>query len=201
MAVFAVESEGYQAFMQLKGCMVTDDYTILQGSLLKKTGNTLNTVDVFNSGLDSTDDSVTGTLIGSLVGILGGPLGILLGGMTGNLIGSAKDAGDVEDNQTLLETVGEKLLDGEVAIVLLAQEQTPENLDGIFGRFDTTVIRRDAADVEDEVEEAERLEKEMAEEARRKLHEEKSAERRQKMESNRAKLKESFENFKEKIFE
>lgn len=197
--LFEVESEGYQAFMELKRKLVTDEYTVLQGALVKKSGNTVSTIEALTSGVDSTDDTLKGGLIGALVGVLGGPLGVLLGGMTGELIGSAVDASDVGRNGTMLETVGAKLKDGEAALLLLVQEDTEYALDSRFNKFKVTILRSDAASVQDEVEQAEKMEREMAEEARRKLHEERSAERKQKIESNRAKLKASFESFKDKF--
>ena len=173
--LFNVESEGYQAYMGIKKQPIMPQYTVLQGALVKKNGNIISTIDSFTSGMDSSDDALAGGLIGGLIGILGGPLGILLGGMTGHLIGSAKDIDDVDRNNTMLETVGSKLEDGEVAILL------------------------DAALVQDEVEEAMRVEKELADEARRKMHAERSAERKQKMEAERAKLKANFEALKTKF--
>lgn len=197
--LFDVESEGYQAFAEIKNQLAADQYTVLQGALVKKTGNMVSTIDMLTSGVDSMDDTLKGGLIGGLVGILGGLLGVLLGGMAGHLIGGAKDVSDIEHNDTMLETVGAKLIDGEVAMLLLVQEEDETELDDRFRKFKTTILRRDAAVVQDEVEEAEKLEKEMADEAHRKLHEERSAERKQKIESNRAKMKANFAGFKEKF--
>ncbi len=197
--LFNVESEGYQAYMGIKKQPIMPQYTVLQGALVKKNGNIISTIDSFTSGMDSSDDALAGGLIGGLIGILGGPLGILLGGMTGHLIGSAKDIDDVDRNNTMLETVGSKLEDGEVAILLLAQEETDHALDFRFDKFQTTILRRDATLVQDEVEEAMRVEKELADEARRKMHAERSAERKQKMEAERAKLKANFEALKTKF--
>ena len=197
--LFNVESEGYQAYMEIKKQPIMPQYTVLQGALVKKNGNTISTIDLFTSGVDSIDDALTGGLIGGVIGILGGPLGILLGGMTGHLIGSAKDMDDVDRNNTMLETVGSKLADGEVAVLLLAQEETDHALDSRSDKFQTTILRRDAALVQEEVEEAERVEKELADEARRKMHAERSAERKQKMEAERANLKANFEALKAKL--
>ncbi len=197
--IFEVESEGYQAFTELKRQVMTDRYTVLQGALVKKTGNSFSTMDVMTGGSDSIDDTFKGGLIGSLVGILGGPVGVLLGGMAGYLIGSSKDESDVEYYSTLLEAVGAKISDGEVAALLLVQEEDEYALNDRFINFKVTIMRRDAAIVQDEVEEAQKLEKEMKEEAKRKLHAERSAERKQKTESNRARIKAEFAEFKEKF--
>lgn len=198
-AIFEVESEGYQAFMELRNRLIGSSYTILQGALVKKAQGALTTVDMLSSASESMDDTLKGGLIGSLVGVLGGPLGVLLGTVTGQLIGGAKDSSDVDKNATLLETVGARLTDGESALLLLTREDTEAELDGYFSRFRATVLRRDAATVQDEVERAQQLEKEMAQEARRKMHEEKSEERKQKMEYNRARFNANFESFKDKF--
>ncbi len=117
-------------------------------------------MDGFVNGATTGDDTMTGGLIGSLVGILGGPLGILLGGSMGMLIGGAVDAGDMADNASLLEKAGDSILDGETAIILLAQEEYETALTAKLNNFEVTITRFDAAEV--------------AKEAREKMREERS---------------------------
>ncbi len=196
--IFDVESEGYQAFTQMKQRPITDTYTVLQGALVKKGSNTVDVLDTLSSGVDSTDDTMTGTLIGAFIGLLGGPLGVLIGSVTGQLIGGAKDSSDINRNATLLETVGAKLAEGETAMLLLAQEEPAFSLDSAFDAFSVTLLRRDTAWVQDEVDEGIRVQQELAKEAKRKMHEERSAERKQKMEENRARIRAGFAGLKTK---
>ena len=198
-AVFEVESEGYQAYMELTKQLITEQYVIVQGALVKKQGSQISVIQAFNNAVTGNDDAMTGSLVGGLVGVLGGPLGMLLGGATGSLIGSAKDLGDYDRNGSLLENVGEKLQEGAVALVFLAQEEREAALDATLGKFKATIIRHDAAAVQAEVEEAERLQREMALQARRELRKEKNDEAKAKIEENRAKLKANFEGFKARL--
>ena len=120
---YKVESEAYQALSELKRETSNANYTISQAAIVKKENGTLNIMDGFVNGATTGDDTWKGSLIGSLVGILGGPLGILLGGSMGMLIGGAVDANDMAENASLLEKAGDSILDGETAIILLAQEE------------------------------------------------------------------------------
>ncbi len=167
LANYKVESEAYQALSELKRETTNANYTISQAVIVKKENGKLSVMDGFVNGATTGDDTMTGGLIGSLVGILGGPLGILLGGSMGMLIGGAVDAGDMADNASLLEKAGDSILDGETAIILLAQEEYETALTAKLTRFD-------AAEVAAEVEHAREVEKQMAKEAREKMREERS---------------------------
>ena len=120
---YKVESEAYQALSELKRETSNANYTISQAAIVKKENGTLNIMDGFVNGAMTGDDTWKGSLIGSLVGVLGGPLGVLLGGSMGMLIGGAVDANDMADNASLLEKAGDSILNGETAIILLAQEE------------------------------------------------------------------------------
>ena len=170
LANYKVESEAYQALSELKRETTNANYTISQAVVVKKENGKLSMMDGFVNGATTGDDTMTGGLIGSLIGILGGPLGILLGGSMGMLIGGAVDAGDMADNASLLEKAGDSILDGETAIILLAQEEYETALTAKLNNFEVTITRFDAA----EVEHAREVEKQMAREAREKMREERS---------------------------
>ena len=174
LANYTVESEAYQALSQLKREPANANYTISQAVIVKKENGTLNIMDGFVNGAAAGDDTFTGGLVGSLIGILGGPLGILLGGSMGMLIGGAVDAGDMADHTSLLEKAGDSILDGETAIILLAQEEYETALTAKLNNFDVSITRFDAAEVAAEVEHAREVEKQMAREAREKMREERS---------------------------
>ncbi len=142
--------------------------------IVKKENGKLNVMDGFVSGTTTGDDTWTGGLIGSLVGVLGGPIGILLGGSVGMLIGGAVDAGDMADNVSLLEKAGDCILDGETAIILLAQEEYETALTAKLNNFEVSITRLDAAEVAAEVEHAREVERQMAKETREKLRAEKT---------------------------
>ena len=181
---YKVESEAYQALSELKRETSNANYTISQAAIVKKENGTLNIMDGFVNGAMTGDDTWKGSLIGSLVGILGGPLGVLLGGSMGMLIGGAVDANDMAENASLLEKAGDSILDGETAIILLAQEEYETALTAKLNNFDVSITRFDAAEVAAEVEHAREIEKQMAKEAREKMREESSKKRYQKRAKN-----------------
>lgn len=199
MVLFEVESEAYQAFAEFKQYPVNSFYTISQIGLVKKQNGRILPCEGFDTGVDTLDDTAIGGLIGSLVGILGGPVGVLFSGSIGALIGSAMDSGDAVKNISILEKVSEKLQDGQVALTALVQESDESVFDYRLSKFKTEILRWDAAVIAEEVEETEKLEKEMQRLAREKLREQKKEERKQDLEQKRVKIHDEIEAFKERI--
>lgn len=191
---YKVESEAYQALSELKRDVSNDNYLIYQGVIVKKENGKLNIMDGFVNSAATSEDTVTGGLIGSLVGVLGGPLGILLGGSMGMLLGGAVDAGDIADDASLLEKAGDCILDGETAILLLAQEEYETALTAKMNHFDVTITRLDAAEVAAEVEHAREVERQVARDARAKLREEKTEAFKETVAKKSEELKQWFSN-------
>ena len=192
VALFNVESEGFQAATELRSSMKGNDYTISQLVLVQKKDGKITPVDGFDSGVNTTDDTWYGMLIGGLIGILGGPLGMLLGMSYGGLIGATFDLDDAADNASMLEQVSAKLEDGETAVVALVQEQDESILDLKLSKYDATILRCDAAVVAQEVEEARATEKELQKQAKAQMKAQKKADREQKIQEKRNKIKADF---------
>lgn len=197
--VFKKESEGYQALTELKQRPVMDGCVVSQAVLVKKVGTRFTVLDGFDTGAETADDTAVGGLIGGLMGIFGGPIGVLLFGSMGALAGSALDTADAARNASLLEKVMEQFVDGEVAIVALAQEKDESVLNQRMSQFEMTVVREDAAEVAEEVRQAEQMQRELEQEARKRLREQKKAERNAAIEERREKIKADFENLKRKF--
>lgn len=196
-AVFKVESEGYQALAELKKDPENDAYTVPQAVLIKKENNGIVTLDSYDTGLETADDTLLGGLVGGVVGILGGPIGMLLGGSIGLLTGGAIDAGDAFDNASMIEMVTNMVMDGEVALIALAQETEAGSVRNLLSKFDASVIENDAKEVAEEIELAVKAQKELEREARAKLRESKKEELKKGAEDMRAKLTEGVESLKE----
>lgn len=194
LANYKVESEAYQALSELKRDVSNDNYLIYQGVIVKKENGKLNIMDGFVNSAATSEDTVTCGLIGSLVGVLGGPLGILLGGSMGMLLGGAVDAGDIADEASLLEKAGDCILDGETAILLLAQEEYETALTAKMNHFDVTITRLDAAEVAAEVEHAREVERQVTRDARAKLREEKTEAFKETVAKKSEELKQWFSN-------
>ncbi|MCM1217663.1 MAG: DUF1269 domain-containing protein [Lachnospiraceae bacterium] len=199
MVLFDVESEAYQALAELKHDAVNASYTISQMGLVKKQNGRITPCEGFDSGVDTSDDFVIGGLLGGFVGILGGPLGVLFSGSLGALLGNVKDTLDAEKDISMLECVAEKTQEGQAALIALLQETDEQVFDRRVSKFKTEILRWDAAVIADEVEEAEKLEREMEKQARDRMRSQKREERRQNIEEKRNKIHADMEAFKEKL--
>ena len=172
---FPVESQAYEAFSHLKNKPVTSSYTILQMVIVKNIDGNVVPKDGFDSGQDTTDDTWMGGLLGAAVGILGGPIGILLGGGVGLLAGSLVDESDAADNTSLLAYSSRSLLPGQTALIALVQEDDSADFDMQFEGMDCAVMHWDAAEIADEVDQADQIQRELAKEARDKLRAQRKA--------------------------
>ena len=191
--VFEVESEAYQAFSEVKSAgFVTDDYTLSEMDLVKVKDGTIEVADRFDSGVQTVDDTVLGGLVGGLVGIIGGPVGMLLGGSLGVLSGSTLDVLDEGRNLSLIELTSSKLFEGETVIVALVQEDDEAAFDALFEGFKTTIVRQDAADVEEQVEQMVDLQRETERIARETVRKERSEERKARVDSFKSDIKARF---------
>ena len=198
-AIFDVESEGYQAISTLSKTPIIEETSILQMALVKRENGALKVCDSFDSGIHTTDDMILGGLVGGLIGILGGPLGVLLMGSYGALAGSLVDTSDALDSATVMEKVAEKLQEGEIALVMLAEEINEEEIDNKLKGYKVTIARFDAAVVAEEVEQAMEAQKEMERLARKELRAAKKEERKDKREAKKAEISADFAAFKAKF--
>jgi uncharacterized membrane protein len=192
VAVFKVESEGYQALSELSQAAAGDTYLVSAAALVKKTGNACFYLDGFDTGAHTANDAAIGGLIGMTVGILAGPLGVLLGGSYGALVGATVDAGDAVFGASMLDQMADKLDDGMVALIALAAEETPAVLDAKLGAYDTVIARFDADAVADEVDKAYEKQAEMARLAKIEVREKEKAEFEAQMEENSEILRHGF---------
>lgn len=154
VAVFAVESEGFQTFTELRQAVSGKDYFVSSAALVKKNAEVCNVLDAFDTGAHTANDALAGGLIGMMLGILAGPLGVLLGGSFGTLVGMDVDAVDTVHNVSMLDQIAGKLDDGMVAIIALADESSEDGLDAKLSAHNAVVARFDAEVVADEVDKA-----------------------------------------------
>ena len=94
VAVFNVESEGYQALTELKNAVSGDKFFVSAAALVKKDEDSCQYLDGFDTGLYTADDAIAGGLLGMMLGVIGGPLGLLIGGSYGALVGMVIDDED-----------------------------------------------------------------------------------------------------------
>ena len=167
VANFDTESKTFQAFSDLKKAADADNYFISQGAIIKKEAGKVVIKDEFDAGLSSVDDTLKGGLIGSLIGLIGGPLGVLFGGTVGALIGDSKDTEECLKDLVVLGRVGELLVEGETALILLAEEKDDAALTEKLKAYGATVTVLPAAEVEKEIERAAEAEEKRERKAQR----------------------------------
>lgn len=193
--VFAVESEAYKAFAEIRNAPFNAGYTVAEAALVKNEGRDVRMIDAFDTTGRASDDTTTGLLVGAVIGILGGPLGILLGAGAGALVGSAFDSDDVDDSVSALEVTAAKLGAGDVAIIALVQEEDAA-FDLAFAAYEVAITRSAAVDVAGEVDAARKAEAENAAQLREQLRAEKKAEKAAKREERSRKVRARFEKAK-----
>ena len=113
--------------------------------------------------------TASGGMIGLLVGIIGGPLGVLLGGVYGALVGSLFDIDDVETTESVLGEISKQVHPTRTAVLAQVTEQSPEVIDTAMARLGGEVLRRPAADVEQEIAAAQEAQETAQREARKEL--------------------------------
>jgi uncharacterized membrane protein len=172
VAVFNVESEAYKALTELRQTASGATYLVSAAALVKKENGACRLLDGFDTGADTSKGTAVGGIVGMVVGALAGPIGMLLGLSTGSLIGMSSDASNAAYGASMLEQIADKLDDDTVAIIAITDEETEEALDGRLSAYDTVIARFDAKAVAAEVDEAYKMQDEMARQAREKLREE-----------------------------
>ena len=192
VAVFKVESEGYQALSELRQAAGGENYIVSAAALVKKENDVCKYLDGFDTGVNTANDTLIGGLIGMIVGILGGPVGVLLGGSYGALIGMTVDAEDAMFGVSMLDQIEDKLDDGMVALVALTGEESDEALDAKLSSYDCVIARFDAEAVAEEVDKAYEKQAEMARQARMELHKERKEKAREDLEENADILRTNF---------
>lgn len=151
-------------------------------------------LDAFDTGMETADDTAYGGMVGALIGIIGGPLGMLLGGSMGALMGSMVDMDDSLSNESLIEKVMDVFSEGEVALIALVQELKEGALDEAIDRSGADILKLDAAEVAEEIRQAQEIQKQMAKEAKKQLRDEKKAEHKENVAARREKMKDHFNN-------
>lgn len=193
---FKIESQAYQAYSEIKRDTYNRACLISQLMLVEKHKGQIIPYETFDTGIESSDDTLKGGILGGLIGILGGPIGILLGGSVGILMGSMVDAVDVANNGSYLEKVLENIKDEETALVALVQETNTSIFDGKVKPYDVVITRYEAALVQEEIEEAKIIHRQMEKRIKSEIRAARHSERKEKREEIRKKIIKHFDDLK-----
>jgi uncharacterized membrane protein len=109
-------------------------------------------------------------VIGLLVGIIGGPLGMLLGGSYGALVGSLFDIDEAATTESVLAEISKQVQPTRTAVLAQVTEQSPDVIDAAMAGLGGHVLRRPAAEVEEEIAVAQEAQRKAEREARKELH-------------------------------
>ena len=142
-AMFAKESEAREAMAALRETPSFNGTTVYQVSLVKCKDNELKLCDNFTSEYLTSSD-LTGGLLGVLIGLLAGPLGAMLGGATGALLGDAMNADKKDIGQILIEEVAQKMEEGDLAMIMIVDEENEGILDHALVNYNVVITRFDA---------------------------------------------------------
>ena len=198
VSIFEVESEAYQAITELKNQKGLKTSIMSEAVLVDKKNGYYTILDNFVIDPDAMDDMAKGGLIGMCIGILGGPLGMLLGASVGSFAGVVSETDKTAETASMLEQMILKLSDNTLAIIGLAEEKDESEIDELLSKYKTIIARFDAAVVEQEVERARDMEKEMENLAKLEVRNQKKEEHQAKVEERRNKMKARFAAIKEK---
>ena len=183
-AVFPAESEGERAFSELKRSSEGDSYTVYAASFIRREGGRCTVLDDFDSGARTEEETLKGGLLGMLIGVLGGPVGMLLGASAGSFLGMSHKAIYEHYGASMIEQLANKMEDGTIAIFVFADEETPDELDNKFSKYAAEIIRFDAESVSEEVNEAIRMQYDLAKQAKEQLRRDKKEKARENLKEN-----------------
>ena len=165
----AKDENAYQALTDLKQLDSQGQIRITGAAVITRDRD--GRVDVKSDvGEDPFVGTASGGMIGLLIGIIGGPLGMLLGGAYGMLVGSLFDIDEVDTTESVLGEISKQVQPTRTAVLAQVIEQSPEVIDAAMARLGGEVLRRPAADVEDEIAVAEEAQRKAEDEARKELH-------------------------------
>ncbi|WEG72650.1 DUF1269 domain-containing protein [Vagococcus intermedius] len=162
---FDIESKSYQAFSEIKKMHLAKEIKGEQLAVVTHKEDGTHQFEI-NDFIDFTGNnhSAKDSTIGMFVGLLGGPLGMMLGWFAGSMIGGAKDVNEVKEATSIFEFVAKQIDEGQTGALLIAEEEDNRPLNElIFNHLGGHITRLDYAEVEQELAEAQKLEKEVKE--------------------------------------
>lgn len=149
-AQFENESEAYQALSQFRRNILSEDYALTAAAVVRRNGDTLSVSDGFN--LDSrASGHMFGWITGLFLGMFFSFTIMLICGLTGSLIGTYMDHRRLKNSSALLQSAAQELPEGRTALIMLADETNEEAVNDRLAKFDVSVDRIDAAQLQAEI--------------------------------------------------
>jgi len=193
---FPEEASAYEALSRLKELDSRGDIGV-HGAAVVARQDDGKIVEKDQFGEDNYAGTAGGGLIGLLVGVLGGPLGVLIGGATGLLVGSLFDMDDDDETDSALSEISNAIRVGPPGLLADVSEPSHEAIDAVMAHLNGTVLRRDIADVESEIAEAEDAQREAKKKARKELRDARHKKQKDDVDAKIAALKSKLHKHKE----
>ncbi|CAM3317375.1 DUF1269 domain-containing protein [Vagococcus fessus] len=159
---FDIESKAYQAFSEIKKLHVSKQIKGEQLAVVRHSEDGNHKFEIkdfidFTGSNHSAKDST----IGMFIGLLGGPLGMMFGWFAGSMIGGAKDVKEVKEATAIFEFVASHIKEGETSALMIADEDDNRPLNElIFNQLGGHINRVEFEEVEEAIEEAQKMENE-----------------------------------------
>ena len=198
VVIFEEQSEAYQAFDEMKARMDNKNYVVARMVLVEKNEGKI----ILCEGCDArcrVTSTALGGLLGMVVGAIGGPLGIVLGGAAGGFISNKIVSSHIKQAMTSLENVGRGIQDGEIALIALVQENQDGDFEKEFAKYKTEILKKDAAQVAVEVEDAMDINEKLDEMEKERAHQDKMDALKEKIGRRRKRLKSEFKTLRESL--
>ena len=199
---FRDHAEAEEAFEALKKKPISENYVVSQACIAENRNGSIETGEIFDTGIETQNDQAVGGLLGMLLGTIVSPLGMLLGWGMGALLGHVLDRSDAAKNLSVIESVAHHLPEGMTVLLALIQEdqEDPEEseFEKLFENYSVIIDRYDAAELVTVCEKANRFQKTLEKEARAHLASEFPDDFREEIEEKRDALKKNFDELKDK---
>ena len=136
---FQLQDEAIKASHNLQDLAIRGDIELKYSIMLRK--NNEGKVEVLKKETKDGIESWTGMFIGMLTGMFFGPLGFLISTLAGTAIGAGLDSSHEKFNDNFVDTVKEKLGEGNIAIIANVNESSDVFINDSLKEFDCNIYR------------------------------------------------------------
>lgn len=140
-------NEGKAILAAFRDKAVTGSYIVSQAAVVQRQNGRTVTIESFDSGAKTGNDTLLGGVVGGIVGLAAGPVGALVAGGLGALAGSVKDDEDEWKGSGAISYAASRLRDDELAVITLAREDEENALDAVFRQYAAIPYREDVSKV------------------------------------------------------
>lgn len=167
MTRFRTVDDAMAAYGSLTDNPHTEQYLISQQIVMEKGHGSMKVLERYNAGVGNPTESTLAGMMEDLMGALSGPLGPILMGSEGFITPrrGTIDSSDVHGEYSMLEQILAFVRLNGVFLITILQEEDPTAINAVLSKYDTGVLRFDAAYAKTEVEYGRKIERKLKREA------------------------------------